>query len=70
MKTAAARTRKVPVTVYLDPEQIENLKAVSGKTGIAVTEIVRQGIDIVLDERWAFADVQERADLRVVEGAA
>jgi len=41
--------RKVSTTVYLTPEQDEQLKLLNQKTKVPVAEYVRQGIDLVLD---------------------
>ncbi len=41
--------RKVATTVYLTPEQDSRLKQVHQRTRLAVAELVRQGVDMVLD---------------------
>ena len=40
--------RQETVSVYLRPEQREALKRLSKATGIPQTELMRQGIDLVL----------------------
>jgi len=42
----------VATTVYLTPEQDSHLKQVHQRTRLAVAELVRQGVDLVL-ERYA-----------------
>ncbi len=46
--------RKVATTVYLTPEQDSLLKVVHQHTRLAVAELVRQGVDLVL-ERYSDA---------------
>jgi len=50
--------RKVATTVYLTPEQDSRLKKVHLRTRLAVAELVRQGVDLVL-ERYADALVAD-----------
>ncbi len=50
--------RKVATTVYLTPEQDSHLKQVHLRTRLAVAELVRQGVDLVL-ERYADALVAD-----------
>ena len=38
------------VNYYLSEKQIKDLKQLSGKTGITVSEIIRRAIDEYLDE--------------------
>jgi hypothetical protein len=40
--------RKVATTVYLTPEQDSHLKQLHQRTRLAVAELVRQGVDLVL----------------------
>lgn len=42
--------RKVSTTVYITPEQSEQLKLLQGKTKVPVAEYIRQGIDLVLEK--------------------
>ena len=40
--------RKIPTTVYITPEQEQELRALHAKTKVPVAEYIRQGIDLVL----------------------
>jgi predicted DNA-binding protein len=42
--------RKVTTTVYIEPDQDEQLKALSERTGVPVAAYIRQGIDLVLEK--------------------
>ena len=42
--------KKIPTTVYITPEQDQELKALHDKTKVPVAEYIRQGIDWVLQE--------------------
>lgn len=42
--------RKVATTVYLTPEQDSRLKQVHQRTRLAVAELVRQGVDLILEQ--------------------
>jgi hypothetical protein len=42
--------KKVSTTVYITPEQNEQLKALHDKTKVPVAEYIRQGIDLVLEK--------------------
>jgi len=50
----------VATTVYLTPEQDSRLKQVHQRTRLAVAELVRQGVDMVLD-RYADAPAVDAA---------
>ena len=41
--------KKISTTVYITPEQNEQLKQLHDKTKVPVAEYIRQGIDLVLD---------------------
>jgi len=41
--------KKISTTVYITPEQNEQLKLLHEKTKVPVAEYIRQGIDLVLD---------------------
>jgi hypothetical protein len=41
--------KKVSTTVYITPEQNEQLKLLHEKTKVPVAEYIRQGIDLVLE---------------------
>ena len=43
--------RKISTTVYLTPEQLEQLKTLSARTHVPFSEYVRQGIDLVLEKQ-------------------
>ena len=43
--------KKVSTTIYITPEQSEQLKLLHGKTKVPVAEYIRQGIDLVLDQQ-------------------
>ena len=42
--------KKISTTVYITPEQSEQLKQLHGKTKVPVAEYIRQGIDLVLEK--------------------
>src|SRR5258706_15640442 len=42
--------KKVSTTIYITPEQSEQLKLLHGKTKVPVSEYIRQGIDMVLEK--------------------
>jgi predicted DNA-binding protein len=42
--------KKVSTTIYITPEQSEQLKLLHGKTKVPVAEYIRQGIDLVLEQ--------------------
>ncbi len=42
--------RKVTTTVYIEPEQDAQLKALSARTRVPVAEYIRRGITLVLEE--------------------
>lgn len=43
--------RRVSTTIYLDPEQAEQLKLISEQTKVPVAALVREGIDLMLAKR-------------------
>jgi predicted DNA-binding protein len=43
--------KKVSTTIYITPEQSEQLKLLHGKTKVPVAEYIRQGIDLVLEKQ-------------------
>lgn len=49
MVTGMAR-KKVSTTIYITPEQNEQLKLLHSKTKVPVAEYIRQGIDLVLEK--------------------
>ena len=42
--------KKISTTVYITPEQDEQLKKLHERTKVPVAEYIRQGIDLVLKE--------------------
>ena len=50
MVTTMAR-KKVSTTIYITPEQNEQLKQLNQKTRVPVAEYIRQGIDLVLEKQ-------------------
>jgi hypothetical protein len=42
--------KKISTTVYITPEQDEQLKRLHEKTKVPVAEYIRQGIDLVLKQ--------------------
>ena len=45
--------KKISTTVYITPEQNEQLKLLNEKTKVPVAEYIRQGIDMILDRHKA-----------------
>ena len=41
---------KQPVQVYLRPEQLQSLRFLAQRRNVAISELIRQGVDKVLDE--------------------
>jgi hypothetical protein len=46
----AMARKKISTTIYITPEQNEQLKQLNSKTRVPVAEYIRQGIDLVLDK--------------------
>jgi hypothetical protein len=42
--------KKISTTIYITPEQNEQLKQLHAKTKVPVAEYIRQGIDLVLEK--------------------
>lgn len=42
--------KKISTTIYITPEQNEQLKLLSEKTRVPVAEFIREGIDLVLEK--------------------
>lgn len=42
--------KKISTTVYITPEQGEQLKLLHDRTRVPVAEYIRQGIDLVLEQ--------------------
>jgi Ribbon-helix-helix domain len=43
-----ARLLKIPVTLYLEPEQAAELKALTARTRVPQQDYIREGVDAVL----------------------
>ena len=50
---ASMPRRKVSTTIYITPEQNEQLKLLHDKTKVPIAEYIRQGIDLVLQKNHA-----------------
>jgi len=46
--------KKITTTIYITPEQNEQLKALHERTKVPIAEYVRQGIDLVLKKHQAY----------------
>ena len=44
------RLKKVLVSCYLDPEQLDQLKRLSERTGAPMTHYMREGVALVLEK--------------------
>lgn len=42
--------KKISTTVYITPEQDEQLKLLHNRTKVPMAEYIRQGIDLILDK--------------------
>jgi len=42
--------KKISTTIYITPEQDEQLKALNRATKVPVAEYIRQGIDLILQQ--------------------
>jgi hypothetical protein len=47
----AMARKKVSTTIYITPEQNEQLKLLNQKTRVPVAEYIRQGIDLLLEKQ-------------------
>jgi predicted DNA-binding protein len=54
------RLKKILVSCYLEPEQLERLKALSERTGAPMTHYMREGIDLVLEKYGSGAKARKR----------
>ena len=43
--------KKISTTVYLTPQQDEVLKLLKKKTSVPMAELIRQGIDLVIEKQ-------------------
>ena len=50
MHCHAMARKKISTTIYITPEQNEQLKLLNAKTRVPVAEYIRQGIDLVLEK--------------------
>jgi hypothetical protein len=46
----AMARNKISTTIYITPEQNEQLKLLHAKTKVPVAEYIRQGIDMILEK--------------------
>ena len=49
-KTKVGKGRKIKTSVYLDEDRLKALKNISDKTLIAMSVLIRKGIDLVIAE--------------------
>ena len=42
--------KKVSTTIYIEPEQLEQLKLLNERTKVPMAEYIREGIDLVLSK--------------------
>lgn len=47
-KRQRLKLHKIPVTAYLEPEQLEALRALSLRTHVPQVEYLRQGLNLIL----------------------
>ena len=52
--------KKISTTIYITPEQNEQLKLLNSKTRVPVAEYIRQGIDLVLVRETSWANIRDR----------
>lgn len=50
-KLGQRKKRKVKTALYLKAQQVKDLKAISEADDVAVSQLVREGIDMVIDRR-------------------
>jgi hypothetical protein len=60
---SAPGRRKVSTTIYITPEQSETLKLLNERTKVPIAEYIRQGIDLILEQRRVDWDVQPQLPL-------
>ena len=58
--------RKVSTTIYITPEQNEQLKLLHNKTKVPIAEYIRQGIDLILEKHKAVLPGQQRLGVQRV----
>lgn len=54
--------KKISTTIYITPEQNEQLKELNQKTKVPVAEYIRQGIDLILEKHREDLPGQQRFD--------
>ncbi len=54
--------KKISTTIYITPEQNEQLKQLNQKTKVPVAEYIRQGIDLILEKNKEELPGQQRFD--------
>lgn len=60
--------KKVTTTIYITPEQNEQLKTLHDRTGIPIAEYVRQGIDLLLEKNQSILPHQLTIDEALLKG--
>ena len=60
MYTDCMSRRKVSTTIYITPEQNEQLKLLHDKTKVPIAEYIRQGIDLILERHRATIPGQQQ----------
>lgn len=45
--------KKITTTIYITPDQNQNLKALHERTKVPIAEYIRQGIDLILKKNRA-----------------
>ncbi|MCS6913739.1 MAG: ribbon-helix-helix domain-containing protein [Myxococcales bacterium] len=53
--------RKVSTTIYITPEQNEQLKLLHEKTKVPIAEYIRQGIDLILERHRTLLPGQQQS---------
>jgi predicted DNA-binding protein len=52
--------KKISTTIYLEPEQVRRLKRLTENTGVAMSELIRQGVQSILQAREQPYQPEER----------
>lgn len=53
--------RKVSTTIYITPEQNEQLRLLHDKTKVPIAEYIRQGIDVILERHRLIIPGQQQS---------
>ncbi len=54
--------RKVATTIYLTMDQDARLKEAQRRTGLSMAELVRQGVDLILERYQSYGVAEEAED--------